>query len=67
MTDRDTYPDADEEPTRPDLPRFMAATLCVHCGHVFGDHADMFPLDLEVKCMRLRRNFAPSEINDPTR
>ncbi len=53
-----------EPPTKPDLPRFMAATRCVHCGKVFGEHADMFPLDVDAKCMGLREYFAPSEISE---
>lgn len=62
-----SYPSDSEAPTRPDLPRFKAAVPCAHCGLVFGDHAEMFPLDLQVKCMGLRHNFAPSEISDPER
>jgi hypothetical protein len=63
-----TFDDDDEKPTRPDLPRFIAATRCVHCGLVFGEHAVMFPKDFESKCQGLRRNFAPEEIqHDPER
>ena len=57
MTDSG-YPD--EAPTRPDLPRSIAATHCVHCGRVFGDHAEMFPIDLEAECMGLRHKFEPN-------
>jgi hypothetical protein len=62
----DGYRDS-EAPTRPDLPRHFAATLCAHCGRVFGEHADMFPIDMDALCLGLKRNFAPTEIDDPTR
>lgn len=57
MTERDTYPD--EEPTRPDLPAFMRPPACRHCGRPYGEHAELFPLDLEAECMGLRDRFAP--------
>jgi hypothetical protein len=53
----------DEPPTRPDLPRFIPATRCVHCGRVFSEHQEMFPLDIEAQCMGLKEYFAPSEIS----
>ncbi len=51
-----------DAPTRPDLPAFVAAVPCAHCGRVFSAHAEMFPIDVDAKCLGLRVNFAPVEI-----
>ncbi len=52
---------ADEAPTRPDLPATIAATRCRACGRVFGDHAELFPRDTEAACLGLRERFDPEE------
>jgi hypothetical protein len=49
-----------EAPTRPDLPATIIAARCRHCGRAYGDHAELFPLDLEAECMGLRHKFEPA-------
>ena len=61
----DRYDGESDAPTRPDLPAFMPAIMCAYCGKKFGEHAEMFPTDLAVKCLGIRSNFAPVEINAP--
>lgn len=55
--------DADEAPTRPDWPNTVARR-CKHCGRVYGDHAEIFPLDVAAECFGVRANYEPEDHAD---
>ncbi len=62
---RDMY-EPDEIPTRPDTPR-AAARKCKHCGLVYGEHADMFPIRPDAECFGVKDNFDPEASSDGDR
>ncbi len=59
---RDMYTE-EELPTKPATP-VASARRCKHCRKVYGDHAEIFPSDLEVECFGVRVNFEPEETSD---
>lgn len=65
MALRDMY-EPDELPTRPDTPR-ACARRCRHCGLVYGDHADMFPIRPDAECFGVKSNFVPEDSSDGDR
>jgi hypothetical protein len=62
---RDLY-EPEELPTRPDNPR-ACARKCKHCGLVYGDHAEIFPIDMNAECFGVRVNFEPEATSDDER
>lgn len=56
----------DELPTVPGTPN-ACARLCKHCGKVYGEHADMFPIAPTALCFGVKVNFDPEELSDADR
>lgn len=62
---RDLY-DSDELPTKPGTPG-ACARKCKHCGRVYGEHAEIFPIDMTAECFGVRVNFEPEAMSDDER
>ncbi len=60
------YDDPDDGPTRPDLPNTVARR-CVHCGRVYGDHAQIAAPQSRAKCRGIRKGFEPEDAPDVDR
>lgn len=56
----------EELPTRPDTPS-ACARKCRHCGLVFGEHADLFPIRPDAACFGVKCNFEPETHADADR
>lgn len=66
---RDMYTE-DELPTRPGTPdarRAHAARRCKFCRKVYGEHAEIFPTNLDAECFGVQCNFEPEEMSDADR
>jgi len=58
---RDMYRE-DEIPTSPGTPvALSAARKCKHCTMVYGQHADIFPVDPDAECFGVKANFEPED------